>query len=90
MSGYLIVPVTFSQNLTGMLVHRGASTMNKIPATTNVSLPGIDHSHTYPYAPVFFGAPREYGPNEGWVTVVRRKKGGRKGRVVKEAHTSFP
>jgi hypothetical protein len=41
-------------------------------------LPGIDYDRTDSYVPVFFGAPREYGPNEGWQTV-RRKKGRRGG-----------
>jgi len=32
-------------------------------------------SDGYRYQPVFFGATREYGPEEGWQTVSFKKKG---------------
>jgi len=44
------------------------------------SLPGIDPNANYTYTRVFFGADREYGPDEGWQRVSYRKKGGRKAR----------
>ena len=83
MYGYPKIPVTFSQNLTGIIVHRVASTMNtNVPGWSHAlsdpmksrGLPGIDVDRKDSYVSVFFGAPREYGPNEGWQTV-RRKKG---------------
>lgn len=36
-------------------------------------LPGIDFDRKDSYVPAFFGAAREYGPDEGWQTVRRRK-----------------
>jgi hypothetical protein len=38
-------------------------------------LPGIDPDAKYIYTRVFFGADREYGPDEGWQRVSYRKKG---------------
>ena len=43
-------------------------------------LPGIDPDASHSYTPVFFGADREYGPDEGWQRVSYRKKAGRKVR----------
>jgi len=43
----------------------------------NRGLPGIDYDRKDAYVPLFFGASREYGPDEGWQTVRRRK--GRRG-----------
>jgi hypothetical protein len=39
----------------------------------NTPLPGIDHERPASYTCVFFGATREYGPNEGW-QIVKNKK----------------
>lgn len=38
--------------------------------------PGLEHTHNLPftYVPPFFGADREYGPEEGWQTVSSRKQ----------------
>jgi hypothetical protein len=54
---------------------------NNIPGSSHTlrdpmksrGLPGIDFDRTDSYVSVFFGAPREYGPDEGWQTVRRRK-----------------
>lgn len=56
---------------------------------TNSGLPGINNERTYSCAPVFFGAPREYGPNEGWQEVRRKKhiKNKRRRKVAREQHT---
>ena len=54
----------------------GASPANK----QERCLPGIDPDANYTYTRVFFGAEREYGPDEGWQRVSYRKKGGRKAR----------
>jgi len=43
-------------------------------------LPGIDPDASHSYTTVFFGADREYGPEEGWQRVSYRNKGGRKAR----------
>ena len=58
--------------------------------TNNRHLPGIDPDRPFTYVPVFFGATREYGPNEGWQTVSYRKKGRKArrwlGKEVEEVH----
>ena len=36
--------------------------------------PGIDPDAPYIYRAVSFAATREYGPDEGWIRVVRNKK----------------
>ena len=49
----------------------------------NIPLPGIDHSRKDIYVTPFFGAQREYGPDEGWRTYTSRKtraKANRKAR----------
>ena len=54
-------------------------------------LPGIDLDRKDSYVSVFFGAPREYGPDEGWQTVRRKKGRGpafRSRSQAKETHTS--
>jgi len=53
---------------------------------TNSGLPGINNERTYSYTPVFFGAPREYGPNEGWQEARRKKhvKNKRRRKVARE------
>ena len=50
------------------------------------SLPGIDNERTDNCVPIFFGATREYGPNEGWQEVRRKKhaKNKRRRRVARE------
>jgi hypothetical protein len=45
----------------------------------NTPLPGIDHEHPATNIYVFFGAPREYGPNEGW-QIVKNKRTVKKAR----------
>lgn len=54
------------------------------PKNEGRCLPGIDPDQPCTYKTVFFGAPREYGPEEGWQTV-RYSKKGRKARRYKEA-----
>lgn len=61
----------------------------------NRGLPGIDYDRKDAYVSPFFGASREYGPDEGWQTV-RRRKGRRGGPAFrsqsqpKEDRTSSP
>ena len=37
------------------------------------SQPRVITEKSHPYRMVFFGAPREYGPEEGWQTVIYKK-----------------
>jgi len=51
----------------------------------NISLPGIDNDRPASYTCVFFGAPREYGPEEGWQVVTdKRAVKRRRRRVAKQ------
>jgi hypothetical protein len=63
------------------------------PLPTKSHLAGIDPERPYTYRAVFFGAPREYGPNEGWQTVSYKKKGKRarrwQGKEVEVAPEEF-
>jgi hypothetical protein len=52
---------------------------NKQRRAPNVPVPGIDHNHPATNIYVFFGAPREYGPNEGW-QIVKNKRTVKKAR----------
>ena len=49
-------------------------------------LVGIDHERKDNCVPVFFGAQREYGPNEGWQEVRKNKhvKNKRKRKVARD------
>ena len=40
----------------------------------NMPLPGIDRTRTDVYQTPFFGAKREYGPEDGWTTVHYRRR----------------
>jgi hypothetical protein len=59
-----------------------ASVLGNLPVNNSIytlsHLPGINYE-PYVYQNVFFGATREYGPEEGWQTVHggRRRKGQR-------------
>ena len=46
-------------------------------------LPGVDLDRPFTYTTVFFGAKREYGPDEGWQHVTYKRKG-RKARRYRE------
>ena len=88
--------VTFSQNLTCIMAHRLAITMPSLVGLIpcpfqpnpewNRGLPGIDYDRTDSYVPLFFGASREYGPDEGWQTVRRRK--GRRGPAFRSKQSN--
>ena len=52
---------------------------NKQRRAPNVPVPGIDHNHPATNIYVFFGASREYGPNEGW-QIVKNKRTVKKAR----------
>ena len=53
--------------------------INKQRRAPNVPVPGIDHNHPATNIYVFFGASREYGPNEGW-QIVKNKRTVKKAR----------
>jgi hypothetical protein len=52
---------------------------NKQRRAPNTPVPGIDHNHPATNIYVFFGASREYGPNEGW-QIVKNKRTVKKAR----------
>lgn len=52
----------------------------------NTPLPGIDHTRTDVYQTPFFGAKREYGPEDGWTTVhYKRRRANQGSKKFKDA-----
>jgi hypothetical protein len=49
----------------------------------NTPLPGTDPERSASYVTVFFGAPREYGPNEGWQIVQNKHRAKRARRYAR-------
>jgi len=76
-----------------------ATVLGNLPTETSLysytHLPGINHEPFF-YQNVFFGATREYGPEEGWQVVQRRRKGQQNKRRYQQtpsrpnADMSFP